>query len=688
SLPGIIGRSPQVESRLWLVLGPSGSVGGLKLGPSHGRAHICDGMMPLQLLPALLRCTATVLTAPCLRRAQEGGAVPRLTAADVDSAGIAAPSATGCRFKGATAAAAALKAQIRARAVANCEAAAAAAGGYGGGLGGAHALALAKADVLSEAAEQAEAALTTLLPPAQDGGGALPGGLRPPSASGFPASTTAFASGSPAAAAMHQAPAYLLVGGVALLSVLRAEQQRGSAAAGTLSCARLSLRRALLNGNGNGGDGDGAGADGGGRGFADGGWRSDGSVSPPRRGEVTAPRPGELLWLWRVLQVLFPSSGDGQSMTVWGSHPLVPTVALLLDCAAKGSVSSSSADGSHSCGSDGPETEPATAAAAPARPEWLRRLLETTVFPSSQLGPAGIAHAAEPALRMTLHVLRNSGLAAGADAAAWQTPCSLLLPTALFEWARPSLDAAADLALASVASVEAAPSPAASRRREAASAFMHGGSAVLLEAAKQVERDALQAQGRVFIDGKVRTREGAAFSRTALATASSRSRLDLFGVRLPAEWVVRHVACGYRHAALLTASGALLTVGLGEAGRLGHGDEEDAPAPRIVRALLDGRRRVVAAACGRQHTMCVAADGAVFGFGWGEGGCLGLGDVGSVLLPQAVPSVDSGALGAIGARVVDVACGLEHSLLLTSAGQLLACGHGTGGRLGLGSEAG
>lgn len=41
------------------------------------------------------------------------------------------------------------------------------------------------------------------------------------------------------------------------------------------------------------------------------------------------------------------------------------------------------------------------------------------------------------------------------------------------------------------------------------------------------------------------------------------------------------VACGFRHSALVTASGLVLTIGHGETGRLGHGDEEDALEPKV-----------------------------------------------------------------------------------------------------------
>ena len=50
---------------------------------------------------------------------------------------------------------------------------------------------------------------------------------------------------------------------------------------------------------------------------------------------------------------------------------------------------------------------------------------------------------------------------------------------------------------------------------------------------------------------------------------------------LPVLVGVAKVACGFRHSALVTASGLVLTLGHGETGRLGHGDEEDALSPKV-----------------------------------------------------------------------------------------------------------
>lgn len=49
---------------------------------------------------------------------------------------------------------------------------------------------------------------------------------------------------------------------------------------------------------------------------------------------------------------------------------------------------------------------------------------------------------------------------------------------------------------------------------------------------------------------------------------------------------IRDIACGSSHSAALTSSGELYTWGLGEYGRLGHGDNTTQLKPKMVSARL------------------------------------------------------------------------------------------------------
>ena len=77
---------------------------------------------------------------------------------------------------------------------------------------------------------------------------------------------------------------------------------------------------------------------------------------------------------------------------------------------------------------------------------------------------------------------------------------------------------------------------------------------------------------------------------------------------------VRSAAVGRMHGALVTASGAVYTWGEGRGGKLGLGHDQDQPAPQRLEAGLRGQR-VVAVACGDDCTAAVTDAGAMFMWG-------------------------------------------------------------------------
>lgn len=172
-----------------------------------------------------------------------------------------------------------------------------------------------------------------------------------------------------------------------------------------------------------------------------------------------------------------------------------------------------------------------------------------------------------------------------------------------------------------------------------------------------------------------------------LKDVDDRASDDVTFLRVPAPLRrVVSVACGYRHTALVTHDRQLYTFGYGECGRLGHGSQETLPEPTLVSyfaSLISSVGAdvggVVSVSCGREHTMVVVANGDLYGFGWGEAGRLGTGDSECSLFPVRV--------SALKAPAYQVACGREHTLVVTRNGEMYAFGAGFGGRLGIGSEA-
>ncbi|XP_042515306.1 PH, RCC1 and FYVE domains-containing protein 1-like [Macadamia integrifolia] len=143
---------------------------------------------------------------------------------------------------------------------------------------------------------------------------------------------------------------------------------------------------------------------------------------------------------------------------------------------------------------------------------------------------------------------------------------------------------------------------------------------------------------------------------------------------------VHHIACGVRHASLVTRQGEVFTWGEESGGRLGHGVGKDVIQPRLVESLTVCSVDFVA--CGEFHTCAVTMAGELYT--WGDGthnaGLLGHGTDLSHWIPKRV----AGPLD--GLQVASVTCGPWHTALITSMGQLFTFGDGTFGVLGHGNR--
>ncbi|KMT19500.1 hypothetical protein BVRB_1g011230 [Beta vulgaris subsp. vulgaris] len=143
---------------------------------------------------------------------------------------------------------------------------------------------------------------------------------------------------------------------------------------------------------------------------------------------------------------------------------------------------------------------------------------------------------------------------------------------------------------------------------------------------------------------------------------------------------VHLIACGVRHAALVTRQGEVFTWGEESGGRLGHGVGKDVLQPRLVESLV--AYNVDFVACGEFHSCAVTMSGELYT--WGDGthnaGLLGNGTEVSHWIPKRI----AGPLE--GLQVASVTCGPWHTALITSTGQLFTFGDGTFGVLGHGDR--
>ena len=120
----------------------------------------------------------------------------------------------------------------------------------------------------------------------------------------------------------------------------------------------------------------------------------------------------------------------------------------------------------------------------------------------------------------------------------------------------------------------------------------------------------------------------------------------------------------------------MFACGLNDCGQLG----QPASIPFASEAMLVPLDvEVTHVAAGNNHTLCVDVDGGVWAFGKNDSGQLGTGRQGD-FFPQKIDSLVGEA------RITQVACGAEHSLALSSSGQVYSWGSSVDGVLGHGSE--
>eukprot|EP00164_Ancoracysta_twista_P004908 GFYU01006672.1.p1 GENE.GFYU01006672.1~~GFYU01006672.1.p1 ORF type:complete len:690 (+),score=188.72 GFYU01006672.1:180-2249(+) len=138
--------------------------------------------------------------------------------------------------------------------------------------------------------------------------------------------------------------------------------------------------------------------------------------------------------------------------------------------------------------------------------------------------------------------------------------------------------------------------------------------------------------------------------------------------------VILQVACGRYHMAALTDTGDVYSWGYGSYGQLGHGGARNQePTPGLVEMLQGKRVRQIA--CGANHTVVLTDEGDVYSWGGSGDGQLGHGDKKKLVKPKAVQAL-------AGKNISSVACGHRHTAALTADGCLYTWGYGSHGRLG------
>ena len=147
-------------------------------------------------------------------------------------------------------------------------------------------------------------------------------------------------------------------------------------------------------------------------------------------------------------------------------------------------------------------------------------------------------------------------------------------------------------------------------------------------------------------------------------------------VSLPSGTTVTAIAGGGSHSLAVTSDGHVLAWGNGAWGALGNGTQNESNVP--VMASMPSGTVATAVAAGRNHSLALTSTGQVFAWGDNSYGELGNGTTVSTLIPVPV-SLPSGT------TVIAIAAGEQHNLALTSTGTVLAWGYNYWGQLGNGT---
>lgn len=163
-----------------------------------------------------------------------------------------------------------------------------------------------------------------------------------------------------------------------------------------------------------------------------------------------------------------------------------------------------------------------------------------------------------------------------------------------------------------------------------------------------------------------------------LGLDASRKRPHL--IESLANYCISQIACGFQHSVAVSEFGSIYVWGSNNCGQCGLDNEtvgcDYFTTPKLVKTL--GTAQVVQIACGQYHTLALTNSGDLYSFGSNMYGQLGLGyESEKVTKPTLVKSLR-------GIPIAQLACGANHSFILSTSGSIYGFGKNLFGQLGVG----
>ncbi|KAG8936417.1 hypothetical protein FRC03_001989 [Tulasnella sp. 419] len=152
-----------------------------------------------------------------------------------------------------------------------------------------------------------------------------------------------------------------------------------------------------------------------------------------------------------------------------------------------------------------------------------------------------------------------------------------------------------------------------------------------------------------------------------------------------------HAACGRSHSLLVTSDGQVYSAGANNLGQCGHSQAPEVSSFKLVNGPWSKGDPAIQVGAGVTFSLVLTESGKLYSFGSGEKGQLGNGRTGEhiatgnktafdvVTEPTLVRNLD-------GKKIVQIACGQQHSIILDSDGYVYVFGYNGYCRLGLGNQ--